>query len=575
MKKYLLFSLVICMAVLMLTSRAETQGPQTSYFFHPMTELPWASCFLYHSGGSRQKIPFLPVVNMNFYRAPLGIGNYLRDAVADGSLVFIGNGIVIDGEWNSYIGRRHDISIGEIDVTDKIVFFCFDAPDIYQEKFGKKFPLSKKIKEAADRKAAAVVLFSSRQDYPFLMVQYQNESEIPDIPVITISRESALNIFAASGCFDASVIDEWEKTRTPPQSMELITRMKLEIQGAFARIETDNFILSYPRGSYSDGDMKQIANLNEKSLQFLFKIFNDGEKIKWDKLFTAFFPGYDSKLFYTRHWGRGLACKEGIFNFFEGGVPDYGLIVHENMHILTRINWSSNTPSFLAEGIAMYAEALATDKQKNHLRTAEFLKEGKLFPLEEMTGFMIGVSGLKTDVGYPAGGSFTGFLIEKYGLNSFKEAYALEGRIPEEREKDDTWKRVYGKDLRSLEEEWLRWLAKGYDVKEEALRNHFDKVSKSRQIIELEPSILKDYPGVYRISSDFYLKIIREDKNLLAELPGLGKVKLYPESETVFFFKFIDWKVTFIRDEKGLVTHLVLDYFGQEMKAVKEKENIT
>jgi hypothetical protein len=68
----------------------------------------------------------------------------------------------------------------------------------------------------------------------------------------------------------------------------------------------------------------------------------------------------------------------------------------------------------------------------------DYLVSGQLFPLEELIAFNIGEEGLKTLVGYPAAGSFTGFLIETYGLQRFTEAYALEGRTFEERERDDT-----------------------------------------------------------------------------------------------------------------------------------------
>ncbi len=60
-------------------------------------------------------------------------------------------------------------------------------------------------------------------------------------------------------------------------------------------------------------------------------------------------------------------------------------------------------------------------------------------------------------------------LIETYGLQLFKEAYPLERRRPEDREADDTWPRVYEKDLQELEVEWLNWLSLEHGPDEEAL----------------------------------------------------------------------------------------------------------
>ena len=125
------------------------QGPRVSYYYQPATELSFASCYLYLQGGSRQKIPFMPVVSRNFPRAPLGIGDYNKDIEVDAPIVFIGNGIVKENVWNSYIGRRNDYTYGEIDVSGKAVMFCYDFPDAIESKLKDAIPLEKRISEAA------------------------------------------------------------------------------------------------------------------------------------------------------------------------------------------------------------------------------------------------------------------------------------------------------------------------------------------------------------------------------------------------------------------------------------------
>lgn len=570
---YGIASLILACALMIPSTILEAQGPRTSYFFHSSTEVPWAECVLYQGGGSSQKIPFLPVVATGPFRAPLGTANLTRDVVVDGPLVFLGNGIVHEDDWNSYVGRREDRSLGEIDVSGKIVLFSHDAPDAIQEEFGRAVPLSQRIREAEGRGAAAVVLFSMRQDHPFLALQFRTEAEVPRIPVITVTRQSALDIFAASGVFDERVLEEWEETKAPPQSSDLITGMRIRFDGAFERIETENFDLRYPPGAYGRQEMHRISELNEESLVFLEEALQDEDTVIWEKLPTVLFPGFDIKLFYTRHWGRGAASPEGVFNTFGGEAPDFGLIVHENMHILTRLNWSRNTTSFLAEGIAMYMEALATEEEKNHRRTVTYLEQGHLFPLEEMTTFQIGLAGLKTEVAYPASGSFTAYLIEAYGLQPFKEAYALEGRRPEEREADDTWAKVYGKDLRDLEAEWLSWLAAEYGIDSAFVRRHLETVAEARRVAEVEPGILEEYAGSYnRMSPDLSLEIGREGGKLLVRWGGQVTLSLLPRSETEFFFRLMDGKITFVRDADGAVTHLLLERFGEELKVPRERE---
>lgn len=460
--------------LLLIFDRGWAQGPRLSYYYNPATELSWAQCHLYQLGGSRQKIPFLPVINRDFQRAPSGTRKYAKNVNVNSPIVFIGNGIVKENHWDSYIGRRFDYTIGEIDVTGKTVMFCYDFPDSIEAHLQKEFPLEKRIIEAASRKTTAVILFSHKEQFSFLYVNYEKESDIPDIPVIIVTKNSAMNILESAGMDAESVFKKWQEAGKPSESVELISRIELKIKGNFDKVETENFTFRFRKEVISEKEIKKIAQLNEKSLKFLFDCFRD-EPLTWQKLFTVYFRNYDDKLFYTHHWGTGLASGEGVFIVYAGGVPNFGLIVHENTHILANSNWSGQSTSFLSEGVAMYAEARATDRDKNHHKTIQFLKEKKLFPLEEMVTFEIGMPGLQTDVAYPASGSFVGFLLESYGLKSFKDVFILEGRSDEEKKKDNSWEKAYGKSLLELEKEWLYWLANRYKIDETDIQSYLKK----------------------------------------------------------------------------------------------------
>jgi hypothetical protein len=569
MRRAMMLVFVLVSTLLVAFSALEGQGPRVSHFFHPATEVPWAEGVVYQAGGSRQKVPFMPLVATGSYRAPLGTANLTRDVAVDGGLVFIGNGIVHGEDWNSYVGRREDGSLGAIDVSGKVVLFSHDAPDAAREEYGRAVPLSRRIGEAAARGAAAVVLFATSEDHPWFSLRFGAGVEPPDVPAIILSRQSVLDLFAASGVFDELVLERWAETRAPPESRELITSMRIRLDGVFETIETENFVFRYPRGAYGRDDMNRIAELNEESLRFLRRTLQVDEPLRWERLTTVSFTGFDSKLFYTSHTGRGLASQEGVFNVFAGGVPDYSLIVHENMHILGGLNWGSTT-SFLNEGIAMHMEALATDRDRNHGRTAALLEAGSLFPLESMATFQIGMPGAKTDVGYPASGSFTGFLLERWGVGPFGEVFALEGRNLEEREADDSWPRVYDRDLKALEREWLAWLATEHALSDHAVHAHLARVEEARRVAVVPPYILNDYAGVYRVDPDLTLGIVRDGRRLLVDWGGQATASLLPRTETEFFFRLLDGTVTFVRNAEGTVTHLVLERYGERSEAPRE-----
>lgn len=428
--------------VLVFHYKVWAQGPGVSYYYNRATELSWAECHLYQQGGSRQKIPFLPVTNYVF-RSPSGTQKYSNDIDVNAPIVFVGNGIVKENEWNSYVGRRLDYTSGDINVTGKIVMFCYDFPDSIELELKEDMPLELRIVEASSRNASGVILFSNKQAFPFLYLRYKTESDIPHIPVISITKNSAMTILSSAG-FDSDLFfKQWEESGKP-KSAELISNVRLTIKGNFDNVETEKFSFHFRRELISKEAMEELSQVNEKSLQFLFDCFEEIGPLRWEKLFSVYFRDYDSKVFYTHHWGKGMAGDAGVFMVYEGKVPDFGLAVHENGHKLTMLNWGGSS-SFMSEGVAKYVEALAIDKNENHFRTVQFLKEDNLFPLEEMVEFNIGMPGLKTTVGYPAAGSFIGFLVDAYSMKSVKEAYILEGRSDKERKMNNSWEKVFKK----------------------------------------------------------------------------------------------------------------------------------
>ncbi|MFW6129252.1 MAG: hypothetical protein ACOC6P_03280 [Candidatus Aminicenantaceae bacterium] len=96
----------IILCALILVPQIRAQGPLVSYYYHTDSELNFAECYVYMEGGTRQKIRFLPVISMNFQRAPLGTWNYQKDIDIRGQMVFTGSGIILDEKRNDYRGRK-------------------------------------------------------------------------------------------------------------------------------------------------------------------------------------------------------------------------------------------------------------------------------------------------------------------------------------------------------------------------------------------------------------------------------------------------------------------------------------
>ncbi|MEN8155023.1 MAG: DUF3471 domain-containing protein, partial [Acidobacteriota bacterium] len=95
--------------------------------------------------------------------------------------------------------------------------------------------------------------------------------------------------------------------------------------------------------------------------------------------------------------------------------------------------------------------------------------------------------------------------------------------------------------------------------------------SKSKKVYKIDPAVLNDYIGEYELRPNLIFTISRENSDLYCQLTGQKKLKIFPESESVFFLKEVKAKISFIRDKKNLVEKLVLHQGGREMPAKKVK----
>src|SRR6266511_3325779 len=96
------------------------------------------------------------------------------------------------------------------------------------------------------------------------------------------------------------------------------------------------------------------------------------------------------------------------------------------------------------------------------------------------------------------------------------------------------------------------------------------EISRERVAIKIDPKILDAYVGQYELNPNFIITMTREGDRLMTQATGQPKFELFPESETKFFLKVVDAQVTFVKDDKGAVTHLIL-HQGGDQKAKKIK----
>lgn len=292
------FVIAVLAAALLCVPSQFAQGPRLTFLTDPDTDLGFAACNIYFDGGSRRKIPFLPIVNAK--GAPCGSKRYSIDIRLQAPLVFVGDGIVREQISNPYSG---------LDVAGKVVMLSYDFPDKLHPD-GMKVTMEERVREAVKRKAAGVLLFSALEDNPFPSYREKAIEKIPEIPIIVINKRNAAVILASDGRNSEETFRTWE-TEGKFSPGELIAKLDLRMDSKFDMIETDNFTFAFQPG-IPRAKAEALAKTNERAVSFILNLFKETEP-RWRKTFTAYFSGYDAKVFYVRHWGRGLSSDAGNF----------------------------------------------------------------------------------------------------------------------------------------------------------------------------------------------------------------------------------------------------------------------
>jgi hypothetical protein len=84
----------------------------------------------------------------------------------------------------------------------------------------------------------------------------------------------------------------------------------------------------------------------------------------------------------------------------------------------------------------------------------------------------------------------------------------------------------------------------------------------ARQKIAVDAAILDGYAGFYQLSENAVFTVTREDDHLLTRLTGQPGVPVYAQSPTEFFADAVEAQITFVQDERGRTTSLILHQAG-------------
>jgi CubicO group peptidase (beta-lactamase class C family) len=94
---------------------------------------------------------------------------------------------------------------------------------------------------------------------------------------------------------------------------------------------------------------------------------------------------------------------------------------------------------------------------------------------------------------------------------------------------------------------------------------------RTRNEIGVDTAILNKYVGQYQLAPNFILTVTLENGQLMVQATGQSKNELFAEKENLFFLKFEDAQIEFIKNPDNQIDRLVLYQYSQKLNALKIK----
>ena len=91
-----------------------------------------------------------------------------------------------------------------------------------------------------------------------------------------------------------------------------------------------------------------------------------------------------------------------------------------------------------------------------------------------------------------------------------------------------------------------------------------------RKEITVDPKILETYVGMYELVPGVLFDVQLEGGQLQVLLAGQPRFPVFAESETKFFYKVVEAQLTFVKDDSGKVTSLILHQGGINQTATRK-----
>jgi CubicO group peptidase (beta-lactamase class C family) len=93
------------------------------------------------------------------------------------------------------------------------------------------------------------------------------------------------------------------------------------------------------------------------------------------------------------------------------------------------------------------------------------------------------------------------------------------------------------------------------------------ELPRERKVAKVDPKIYESYVGRYQVAPKVTATFSRQGDRFMIQLTGQPRFEVFAESETSFFLKAVDATITFVKNDKGKVTHVNIKQGSRDIKA--------
>ena len=110
----------------------------------------------------------------------------------------------------------------------------------------------------------------------------------------------------------------------------------------------------------------------------------------------------------------------------------------------------------------------------------------------------------------------------------------------------------------------------GADIDDIALHLLDTRFPLKQPTLKVDPKVLDSYVGDYELIPTFVISITKQGDRLMLQATGQPKFEIFAESESKFFLKVVDAKVSFVKNKAGAVSELILHQNGANQVGKKK-----